>query len=446
MVDRPPQPADDDSTDAKQHRRAWKRLGDSLLARYKQYRRAWQAVGVGLLALGLLVLLLACVLWIPKWLYPSLADADLQDIRNERNLPDAAKVQEFKDARLKLQNDARTTLLQGLGAVLVLTGAGIGASVTLRQIRETAKANRDQLQLGEQGQVTDRYTRAVEQLGHENAPVRLGALYSLEHLAQDNPEYRQTVVDVFCAYLRMPYPLPPPNVPSAEPVGESAHPANDRDQSAHPVPVQDPAQELQVRQTAQRILTAHLHLPPGTFSPAAQRRPSSSRWTFWPRISLDLTGAALVNVDFARLSVVQARFGGAAFQGGTEFREAAFHDIAMFDGAAFHGGAGFDGAAFHGGAGFDGAAFHGGAGFDGAAFYGDAGFDKAVFHGDARFDKAIFEGRTGFSEVTFHGETRFERAVFHGHAGFNRAIFQGYTTFSGVTFHGGADFEGAAFH
>lgn len=36
---------------------------------------------------------------------------------------------------LKAQNDVRTTLLQGLAAVLVLTGAGIGAAMTLRQIR-----------------------------------------------------------------------------------------------------------------------------------------------------------------------------------------------------------------------------------------------------------------------------------------------------------------------
>jgi hypothetical protein len=128
---------------------------------------------------------------------------------------DAAKVQELKDARLQLENDARTTLLQGLAAVLVLTGAGIGAAVTLRQIRISQgqlQATREQLQhtletihqqlnLTEQGQVTDRYTRAVEQLG------------------QDNPNYRQTVVDVICAYLRMPYtPQPSPSwTPSRRP-------------------------------------------------------------------------------------------------------------------------------------------------------------------------------------------------------------------------------------
>jgi hypothetical protein len=172
---------------------------------HERWRLVRRLVGAGLLALGLLWVY---VFWVPGWMYPSLTDSDLKDVKTVQNELDAAKVQELKDARLKLQNDGRTTLLQGLGAVLVLTGAGIGAWVTLRQIRETSTASRDQLQLGEQGQVTDRYIRGVEQLGHEKAPVRLGALHSLERCAQGNPGYRQTVVDVFCAYLRMPYSLP----------------------------------------------------------------------------------------------------------------------------------------------------------------------------------------------------------------------------------------------
>jgi hypothetical protein len=60
------------------------------------------------------------------------------------------------------------------------------------------------------------------------------------------------------------------------------------------VPAQDSAQEeLQVRQTAQRILAAHLQPPEGASSEEAQRRRPSSRRAFWPSISLDLTGTTL---------------------------------------------------------------------------------------------------------------------------------------------------------
>ncbi len=186
MVDRAPQPADD-STKAQRR------------------RHAWRVAGAGLPALGLLVvLLLACVLWIPRWLYPSLTRADLHDVS------DAAKVQELKGARLKLQNDARTTLLQGLGALLVLTGAAVGAGVTLRQVRatrdqitETATASRSQLALSEQGQVTDRYTKAIDQLDAKKAlAIRLGGLYALERIAHDSPRDRATIAEVLCAYAR----------------------------------------------------------------------------------------------------------------------------------------------------------------------------------------------------------------------------------------------------
>jgi uncharacterized protein YjbI with pentapeptide repeats len=185
MVDRPPQPADDASTKA-----------------YQRRRLTWRLAGVGLLVLGLLVVvLLACVLWIPRWLYPSLTDTDLQSVL------DASKVQELKGARLKLQNDARTTLLQGLGALVVLTGAGIGAGVTLRQVR----ASHDQLKLSEQGQFTDRYTKAIDQLDDKKAlTVRLGGLYALERIARDSRDDRATIAEVLCAYVRTaPRPEPP---------------------------------------------------------------------------------------------------------------------------------------------------------------------------------------------------------------------------------------------
>jgi uncharacterized protein YjbI with pentapeptide repeats len=439
MVDGPQQPADDDSAEAQQRRRL-----------------VWRRAGIGLLVLGLLaVLLLACVLWIPRWLYPSLTETDLQ------NVSDAAKVQELKGARLKLQNDARTTLLQGLGAVLVLTGAGIGASVTLRQvratrdqIRETATASRNQLKLSERSQVTDRYTRAVEQLGHEKAPVRLGALYSLEHLAQDNPEYRQTVVDVVCAYLRMPYTPPAQTELDTAQAEEMAPPANGRNRALHPAPGRDPArEEFQVRQTAQRLLADHLRRPRGAYDHDAQLRPPSPQQPFWPGIRLDLTGATLVDFGFARVSVIDARFGGATFRGDAAFRGATFEGVAaVFREATFKGNAWFSGATFQGFAWFTDATFHGDAGFDSATFQRRAGFDRATFQGAAGFDKVTFQDAAVFNKATFRFTTWFTEATFIGGTWFNEAAFQGDTQFNKATFQrtaqfGNADFQSAVlFH
>ncbi|MDP9866447.1 hypothetical protein J2S55_005713 [Streptosporangium brasiliense] len=46
--------------------------------------------------------------------------------------------------------------------------------------------------------------------------MRLAGLYALERLAQDNPGHRQTIVNVICAYLRMPY-TPPEPAPAPDP-------------------------------------------------------------------------------------------------------------------------------------------------------------------------------------------------------------------------------------
>ncbi len=54
---------------------------------------------------------------------------------------------------------------------------------------------------------TERFIAAVGQLGADNAAVRLGGVHALAGLADDAPTraLRQTVIDVLCAYLRLPY-------------------------------------------------------------------------------------------------------------------------------------------------------------------------------------------------------------------------------------------------
>jgi Pentapeptide repeats (9 copies) len=228
--------------------------------------------------------------------------------------------------------------------------------------------------------ITELYAKAVEELGHDKAPVRLGALYSLERLAQNNPEHRQTVVDVVCAYLRMPYTSPArkrrrsgrrrtrdsPRPDGPTTVTEWLDP--DRDQGPL-MPGQDLAQEeLQVHRTAQRILAAHLRRRWRTSDQVAQRRRPSPREAFWPGISLDLTGATLVDVNFESLSVVEAQFSRATFQGDARFEEAAFQQTAWFDKATFPRGVNFDKATFRGGASFFGATFQQVAWFGEVAF------------------------------------------------------------------------------
>ena len=302
------------------------------------------------------------------------------------------------DQALKAKNDVRTTLIQALAGIAV---AG-GLVVTYRSYR-----------LSKSQQVTETYTKAIEQLGHTDAPVRLGALYSLEHLGQDNPDRRQTVIDVLCAYLRMPY-TPPP----------TADPNNETDTAAttEPDPGQRhrPQQELQVRKTAQRLLAAHVQRPPNAQPENAAQMNSSRQLAFWPGINLDLTGATLVDFELHD-AVVQADFHGANFIGDASFCRATFTGNARYDRATFTGNARYDGATFTGNA-----------RYDGAIFNSDAWYDGATFNRDALFGSATFTRRAGFDGATFTGRAWFDRATFTGRAWFHGATFTDAAEFDGA--------------
>ncbi|GAA4547006.1 pentapeptide repeat-containing protein [Amycolatopsis samaneae] len=204
--------------------------------------------------------------------------------------------------------------------------------------------------------ITELYIKASEQLGSDKAPVRLAGLYALERLAQDNEGQRPTVVNVLCAYLRMPYPQP--GDPPADDAGETAL-----------ARYGDRVQEREVRLTALGILESHLR--PGT-------DPDRPVGTFWPDTDLDLTGAVLVDLNLSHCRVRTVRFGGATLTGETWCVQAAFTGAAWFDGTTFAGKARFDGARFTGRVWFEGAAFAGETSFDGATFTTEPRFTGAV--------------------------------------------------------------------
>ncbi|MFB7260570.1 pentapeptide repeat-containing protein [Streptomyces nojiriensis] len=57
--------------------------------------------------------------------------------------------------------------------------------------------------LTREGQITDRYTAAVENLGNKGSEdVRLGGVYALQRLMKDSPRDQATVIDVLSSFIR----------------------------------------------------------------------------------------------------------------------------------------------------------------------------------------------------------------------------------------------------
>ncbi|WP_336159982.1 pentapeptide repeat-containing protein [Amycolatopsis sp. VC5-11] len=221
--------------------------------------------------------------------------------------------------------------------------------------------------------VTDLYTKAADQLGSDKAPVRLAGLYAMERVGQDNPDQRQTIIKVLCAYLRMPYEQPVP----ATRLPRDPH----NDLIRQQVEGQRPHwEEREVRLTAQRIVTDHLELvaPDGN---------DSISWGAYP---LDLRGAVLIDFDLRGRRVGSARFSGAHFIGPALFSKACFTEVAGFTDAEFHGTARFTDTRFVGNAVFRSTLFAKASPFARARFEDVAQFRGTVFCGDPALWDADF--------------------------------------------------------
>jgi Pentapeptide repeats (8 copies) len=88
----------------------------------------------------------------------------------------------------------------GVGGTVIVGLAGFWANV--RNTSKTTDLTRRAIELTEQGQVADRYAKAVEQLGSDKLDVRIGAIYALERIAQDSVTDHPTVIEVLAAFIR----------------------------------------------------------------------------------------------------------------------------------------------------------------------------------------------------------------------------------------------------
>jgi hypothetical protein len=146
--------------------------------------RLWKVTGGVVLSLTIVIGLVVAVQIVPEW-QVNRAGVHSAPIKTEATAT-AAEV-------ANLQNEMRKTILQVLGGLFAI----FALYLTFRRVV-----------VAEQGHITDRYTKAIEQLGamkaenKSNVEVRLGAIYALERIAQDSPRDHWTIMEVLTAYVR----------------------------------------------------------------------------------------------------------------------------------------------------------------------------------------------------------------------------------------------------
>jgi hypothetical protein len=141
--------------------------------------------------------------------------------------------------RLNAVNNTRATFLQAVGGLVVL----FGAWATWRQLR----VSQDGLRATQDGYITDRFSRAVDQLGSEKLDVRIGGLHALWRISEESPRDREAAISIQAAFLRTHIPWPPTaaDAPAADvPIDELA-------------PLEVRAPDVQIALTGLGVLCEH---------------------------------------------------------------------------------------------------------------------------------------------------------------------------------------------
>lgn len=87
----------------------------------------------------------------------------------------------------------------------IVAGGAIGLGLAYWRglaLSRQSKATVEQATIARRGHITEVFNEAVGQLGNEKLEIRLGAIFTLQRVSSDFPEFRHYVVQVFTAYVR----------------------------------------------------------------------------------------------------------------------------------------------------------------------------------------------------------------------------------------------------
>jgi hypothetical protein len=113
-----------------------------------------------------------------------------------------------------IENEPRRTLAYIMGGLLAVIGIYM-AHRRIRALESQVQIGQEQLQVAQEGQITERFTRAIEQLGSAEMAIRLGGIYALERIANDSDKDYWPIIETLTAYVRE-------NAPWGEPTSEAA--------------------------------------------------------------------------------------------------------------------------------------------------------------------------------------------------------------------------------
>ena len=230
----------------------------------------------------------------------------------------------------------------------------------------------------------ERYTKAVEQLGDEKAPIRMGGVYTLvglvdewleEKSLSDDERFKegQVIINNLCAYIRSPFTL------------ASHYDELSQDSLTSEGIYKDKKEEFYIDKA---ILDSEADVRLSIIKEIHDRLQGPDKNTpgAWSDFEYDFSGSTffypidLTNSYYAK----PINFSGSTYQGGANFSDSTYKDVADFGGSTYQGRADFS-----------------------RSTYQWASFSDSTYKSWAYFSDSTYENETNFSGSIFYQETYF---------------------------------------
>ena len=281
----------------------------------------------------------------------------------------------------------------------------------------------------------ERYTKAVEQLGDEKAPVRMGGVYTLvglvdewleEKSLSDDERFKegQVIINNLCAYIRSPFTL------------TSYYDELSEDAPSLEGSYKDKKEEFYVDKA---ILDSEADVRLSIIKEIHDRiqDPDKNTPGAWSDFEYDFSGSTFFYpIDLTKSYYKKpVNFSGATYQGGANFRRSTYQGWADFSDSTYQGGANFNDSTYQGEA-----------NFRRSTYQGWANFNDSTYQGWAAFRRSTYQGWADFNDSTYQGEANFNDSTYQGEANFNDSTYQGWANFSDSTYENETDFSGSIFY
>ena len=292
----------------------------------------------------------------------------------------------------------------------------------------------------------ERYTKAVEQLGDEKSPIRMGGVYTLVGLVdewledesiekyEDRLKEGQVIVNNLCAYIRSPFTL-------------ASH-YNELSEDAPSLEgiYKDKKEEFYVDKA---ILDSEADVRLSIIKEIHDRiqDPDKNTPGAWSGFEYDFSGSTffypidLTNSYYAK----PINFSGSTYKGWADFCGSTYQALADFSRSTYQGRVDFNGSTYQALADFRGSTYQGRVDFSGSIYQGGAYFTCSTYTDWADFRGSTYTDWAYFTGSTYQGGAYFTGSTYTGWADFRDSTYTDWADFRNSTYQGGADFRNSTY-